>query len=95
MRAAPSTLDQLTLSALIRSGWYDRHLRRMRTIYARRRAQLIAALAAARERLVGLHGMASYRARQGVAAPQLVLGFGNVSEHAIEPAIRAVVDLLR
>jgi len=121
-----STLDQLALAALIRSGRYDRHLRRMRTIYARRRAQLIAALAqhaptvrltglaagfhavahlphssdeqavvaAARERLVGLRGMASYRATPGAAAPQLVLGFGNVSEHAIEPAISAVADLL-
>jgi GntR family transcriptional regulator / MocR family aminotransferase len=38
------TLDQLTLAALIRSGRYDRHLRRMRAVYARRRAQLMAAL---------------------------------------------------
>jgi GntR family transcriptional regulator / MocR family aminotransferase len=122
-----STLDQLTLAALIRSGRYDRHLRRMRAIYARRRTQLIAALArhapgirltglaagfhavahlppsadeyavvaVARERLVGLYGMGPHRATQTAAAPQLVLGFGNVSEHAIEPAIGAVADLLR
>jgi GntR family transcriptional regulator / MocR family aminotransferase len=122
-----STLDQLTLAALIRSGRYDRHLRRMRAVYARRRTQLIAALArhapdirltglaagfhavahlppsadehavvaAARERLVGLYGMGPHRAQQNSAAPQLVLGFGNVSERAIEPAIGAVADLLR
>jgi hypothetical protein len=33
--------------------------------------------------------------QDGVAAPQLVLGFGNVSEHAIEPAISSVADLMR
>jgi GntR family transcriptional regulator / MocR family aminotransferase len=122
-----STLDQLTLAALMRSGRYDRHLRRMRSIYAQRRAQLMTALArhapavrltglaagfhavahlpetsdeqavvaAARERLVGLYGMSDHRARPTAAAPQLVLGFGNVSERAIEPAISAVADLLR
>jgi GntR family transcriptional regulator / MocR family aminotransferase len=122
-----STLDQLTLAALMRSGRYDRHLRRMRAMYGRRRTQLITALAwhapgirltglaagfhavahlrpssdeqavvaAARERLVGLHGMGKYRATQTAAAPQLVLGFGNVSERAIEPAIGTVADLLR
>ena len=40
-----STLDQLVLAALLESGRYDRHLRRMRTIYASRRAALIGALA--------------------------------------------------
>jgi GntR family transcriptional regulator/MocR family aminotransferase len=122
-----STIDQLALAALMRSGRYDRHLRRMRATYARRRAQLITALAthapdirltglaagfhavahlpaasdehavvaAARERLVGLYGMDDYRATPGTAAPQLVVGFGNVSERAIEPAISAVADLLQ
>jgi GntR family transcriptional regulator / MocR family aminotransferase len=52
-------------------------------------------VAAARERLVGLYGMGPHRAQQTTAAPQLVLGFGNVSERSIEPAIRAVADLLR
>jgi GntR family transcriptional regulator/MocR family aminotransferase len=130
-----STLDQLALAALLESGRYDRHLRRMRAIYARRRARLIAALArhapgvrltglaagfhavahlppaadegavvaAARERLVGLYGMGSYRASGATgtapaagpaAPPQLVLGFGDVSERAIEPGIAAVADLL-
>src|SRR5262249_56256743 len=40
-----STLDQLVLAALIESGRYDRHLRRMRAIYAGRRARLIDVLA--------------------------------------------------
>jgi GntR family transcriptional regulator/MocR family aminotransferase len=36
-----SGLDQLTLAALLRSGRYDRHLRKMRGVYARRRGALI------------------------------------------------------
>jgi GntR family transcriptional regulator/MocR family aminotransferase len=39
-----SGLDQLALAALLRSGRYDRHLRKMRGVYARRRAVLIGAL---------------------------------------------------
>jgi len=39
-----SGLDQLALAALLTSGRYDRHLRRMRGVYARRRAALIEAL---------------------------------------------------
>jgi hypothetical protein len=116
----------LALAALIESGRYDRHLRRMRVIYAGRRACLVAALSrhahgvrltglaagfhavahlqasaderavvtAARERLVGLYGMSKYRASGLGGAPQLVLGFGNVSERAIEPGIAAVADLI-
>ena len=121
-----STLDQLALAALLESGRYDRHLRRMRTVYAGRRAVLIDALArhapsirltglaagfhavahlpayaderavvdAARARLVGLHAMGGYRATGEAAPPQLVLGFGNTGEHAIERGIAAVADLL-
>jgi GntR family transcriptional regulator / MocR family aminotransferase len=121
-----SGLDQLTLAALLESGRYDRHLRHMRAVYARRRAVLIGALArhapavrltglaagfhavahlppaageqavaaAARERGVGLYGMAPLRAA-GAAPPQLVLGFGNVGERAVESGIAAVADLLR
>ncbi|MBY8878368.1 MocR-like pyridoxine biosynthesis transcription factor PdxR [Actinacidiphila acidipaludis] len=44
-RGSP-TLDQLALARLIASGRYDRHLRRMRTLYAARRSALVAALAA-------------------------------------------------
>jgi GntR family transcriptional regulator / MocR family aminotransferase len=54
-----------------------------------------AVVAAARERSVGLYGMGGYRATPAAAPPQLVLGFGNVSERAIEPGIVAVADLLR
>jgi GntR family transcriptional regulator / MocR family aminotransferase len=38
-------LDQLALAALMESGRYDRHLRRMRARYARRRGVLVDALA--------------------------------------------------
>jgi len=121
-----STLDQLVLAALLESGRYDRHLRRMRTVYAGRRARLIdilarhapgvrltglaagfhavahlpaaaderAVVAAARERRVGLYGMGGFRAAETAGHPQLVLGFGQVGERAIEPGIAAVADLL-
>jgi GntR family transcriptional regulator/MocR family aminotransferase len=51
-----SGLDQLALAALLRSGRYDRHLRKMRGVYARRRAALIEALGrhAPEVRLTGL-----------------------------------------
>jgi GntR family transcriptional regulator / MocR family aminotransferase len=120
------TIDQLALAALLESGRYDRHLRRMRAIYGSRRAALIGALArhapgiavtglaagfhavahlpaaadeqavvaAARERGVGLEGMSSFRSTGTTKPPQLVLGFGQVSERAIEPAIAAIADLL-
>ena len=121
------TLDQLALATLLTTGRYDRHLRRMRTVYAARRTaladafarhaprvrltglaagfQAVAALppgadetaviAAARDRGVGLHGIGSYRGHPDRAAPAaLVMGFGNVRERAIEPAIAAVCDLL-
>ena len=54
-RGAP-TLDQLALAALIESGRYDRHLRRMRSEYARRREALVSSLAehAPGVRLTGL-----------------------------------------
>jgi len=121
-----STLDQLALAALLESGRYDRHLRRMRAVYASRRTALIGALAqhapgirltglaagfhavahlpagadeqaviaAARERGVGLEGMSSFRSTRATLPPQLVLGFGQVGERAIEPAIAAIADLL-
>jgi GntR family transcriptional regulator/MocR family aminotransferase len=120
-------LDQLTLAALLELGHYDRHLRRMRALYARRRGALLEALAghapavrlsglaagfhavahlpdgadeqaviaAARSRLVGLYGMSTYRASRSTTPPQLVLGFGNLSERAIRQGIAAVGDLLQ
>jgi GntR family transcriptional regulator/MocR family aminotransferase len=121
------TLDQLALATLLTTGRYDRHLRRMRTVYAARRTALTdafarhaprvqltglaagfqavaplppgtdetAVIAAARERRVGLHGIGAYRGNPDSAAqPALVMGFGNVRERAIEPAIAGVADLL-
>ena len=122
-----SGLDQLALALLLQSGRYDRHLRRMRALYASRRAALVDALAsqapgarltglaagfhgvlhlpaladeeaiadAALRRSVGLYPMSSYRASASSASPQLVLGFGNVTEHAIRAGIAAVANLLR
>jgi GntR family transcriptional regulator/MocR family aminotransferase len=120
-------IDQLALARLLTTGRYDRHLRRMRTVYAARRTALTGAfarhapgvqltglaagfhavaplprgadetavIAAARERRVGLHGIGDYRGDPGVAAPPaLFIGFGNVGERAIEPAIAAVADLI-
>ncbi|RAY13699.1 PLP-dependent aminotransferase family protein [Actinomadura craniellae] len=119
-------LDQLALAALIESGRYDRHLRRMRAGYAGRRAALVDALAlhaphveltglaagfhavahlpgdaderavvaAARARSVGLYGMSDYRFSRAATPPQLVLGFGNLSERAIADGIAAIADLL-
>jgi GntR family transcriptional regulator / MocR family aminotransferase len=120
------TIDQLALATLLTTGRYDRHLRRMRTVYAARRTALTdafarhaprvqltglaagfhavaplppgadeaAVIAAARARRVGLHGIGDYRGNPDGAPPALVMGFGNVRERAIEPAIAAVADLL-
>jgi GntR family transcriptional regulator/MocR family aminotransferase len=120
-------LDQLALATLLTTGRYDRHLRRMRTVYAARRTALTdafarhaprvqltglaagfhavaplprgadetAVTAAALERRVGLHGIGEYRGNPDAAAPPaLVMGFGNVRERAIEPAVAAIADQL-
>jgi GntR family transcriptional regulator / MocR family aminotransferase len=125
-RGSP-VLDQLAVATLIESGRYDRHLRRMRAMYAKRRGALVDALsrhastvelsglaagfhavaqlpeaadeqaviAAAQARSVGLYGMSTYRSTRATTPPQLVLGFGNLSERAIHHGIAAVADLLR
>ena len=125
-RGSPG-IDQLALATLIESGRYDRHLRRMRGVYARRRTVLAEAVAqhapqvsvtglaagfhavahlpapvgeqevisAARDRSVGLYGMAAHRSAPAGAPPQLVLGFGNLGERAILAGIAAVGDLLQ
>jgi GntR family transcriptional regulator/MocR family aminotransferase len=124
-RGTPA-LDQLALARLIESGRYDRHLRRMRAVYARKRKALIAALAehapgveltglaagfhavarlpagaderavarAAGERRVGVYPLADYRLGTDDHPPQLVLGFGNLSEDAIRRGVAAIADLL-
>jgi GntR family transcriptional regulator / MocR family aminotransferase len=120
-------LDQLTLAVLIESGRFDRHLRRMRTMYAQRRETLVGALAryapsvqltglaagfhavahlpdtldeqtivaAARNRSVGVYGMSGNRADHAATPPQLVLGFGNLTERAIQTGIATIADLLQ
>jgi GntR family transcriptional regulator / MocR family aminotransferase len=110
----------------MRSGRFDRHLRRMRTLYADRRRTLTEALAelapqvrlsglaagfhavahlpdraneahvigAARDRGVGLYGMSQHRASGLTRPPQLVLGFGNLTDRAIRSGIADIADLL-
>jgi GntR family transcriptional regulator/MocR family aminotransferase len=56
-RGSPG-LDQLALSVLMESGRYDRHLRRMRAVYAGRRDALVAALDRHAPE-VRLHGLAA------------------------------------
>jgi GntR family transcriptional regulator / MocR family aminotransferase len=127
-RCSP-TLEQLALATLVESGRYDRHLRRMRRVYAARRATLIRALSehaprvklhglaagfhavaelgpgadesatveAARTRSVGLYGMSLFRLSEPsgpVPRAQLVLGFGDMSEPAIERGLATIADLL-
>ena len=54
-----------------------------------------AVIAAARRRRVGLYGIGEYRGMaDATAPPALAIGFGNVGERAIAPAIAAVADLL-
>jgi GntR family transcriptional regulator/MocR family aminotransferase len=50
--------------------------------------------AAARERSVGVYPMSRYRADGNPRPPQLVLGFGHLSEQAIRRGIEAIADLL-
>jgi GntR family transcriptional regulator / MocR family aminotransferase len=53
-------------------------------------------IAAARQRGVGLYGIGGYRSGgEAAGPPALVMGFGNVKERAIDPAIAAVADLVR
>lgn len=124
-RGTPA-LDQLALAQLMQSGRYDRHLRRMRAVYARKRDALIGALAehapavrltgsaagfhavarlpatadeiavsgAARARRVGVEPIADYHLSQHDHQPQLVLGFGDLSEAAIRHGIATIGDLL-
>jgi GntR family transcriptional regulator/MocR family aminotransferase len=51
-------------------------------------------VAEARRRSIGLYGMNSYRPSGRTGAPQLVLGFGDLSESAIERGIAAITDLI-
>ena len=124
-RGSP-TLNQRALAALIESGRFDRHLRRMRAVYSGRRTALVEALAehapdmrltglaagfhaiahlpdgtaeqAVIERAaaadVGMYGMSPQRWDRNEAPPQLVLGFGNLTERAIRSGIQAAGPVL-
>jgi GntR family transcriptional regulator/MocR family aminotransferase len=48
----------------------------------------------ARSRSVGLYGMSAYRASHAPDPPQLLLGFGNTSQRAIQTGITLIGDLL-
>ena len=115
------TLDQLALASFIDRGELDRHLRRMRLRYRRRRDRLVTAIgdhlpdhevggAAA-----GLHvtvalapdadidavlaratarGVGVFATRHA-GRPLLLVGYANIAEEAIEPAIRALALAVR
>jgi GntR family transcriptional regulator/MocR family aminotransferase len=54
-----------------------------------------AIVSAARARSIGLHGMSEFRSSGATRPPQLVLGFGNLSNESIESGVHAISDLLR
>jgi GntR family transcriptional regulator / MocR family aminotransferase len=116
----PSPLNQLALSELIERGELDRHLRRQRRRYSRRREALLEALArelpearvsgaaaglyvvvglpegvsertaldAARARGIAIEGV-------GGPVPALVVGYANLADAAVAPAIDALAASLR
>src|SRR5690606_21486971 len=74
-RGSPG-LDQLALAHLMRSGRYDRHLRRMRGVYGERRAALLDAITR-HAPAVGVRGLAAgfhavLRLPPGVDEPAVV-----------------------
>jgi GntR family transcriptional regulator / MocR family aminotransferase len=114
-------LDQLALAAFIERGELDRHLRRMRLRYRRRRDWLVAALgrylpeAQVGGAAAGLHvtvalapdadvdavlarasgrGVAVFAA-QHAGRPLLLVGYANIAEASIEPAVRALAAAVR
>jgi GntR family transcriptional regulator / MocR family aminotransferase len=118
-------VGQLALCDFIERGELDRHVRRMRLRYQRRRDSLLTALArwlpqgrptgaaagvfelvelpdganesallaAAATRGVGMEGLSWHRFTHG-GAPALVLGYGNLSEPAIEHGVRLIAEAL-
>jgi GntR family transcriptional regulator / MocR family aminotransferase len=119
-------IGQLALRDFIARGELDRHVRRMRLLYQRRRETLLGALArwlpdgrvsspgaaglfelvtlpddvdehalvmAAARRGVGVEGLALHRFRPG-GPPGLLLGYGNLSEPAIEQGVRLIAEAL-
>jgi GntR family transcriptional regulator/MocR family aminotransferase len=120
-------LEQLTLADFIARGELDRHLRRMRTTYPRRRDALVATLddrapwlevtgiAAGLHATVRLpegndeHAIVEEARRRRIAVgpmaenwtdprgrpPTLLLGYGQIQEAAIRPAVRALAEAIR
>jgi GntR family transcriptional regulator / MocR family aminotransferase len=111
-------LDQLALAEFIERGELDRHLRRMRVRYRRRRDALIAAFERELPELgiggaaAGLHltlalpeggdaeAIVARAAARGVAvlgcAPSLLfVGYANIADAAIEPAVAALAEAVR
>ncbi len=116
-------IGQLALRDFIVRGELDRHVRRMRTIYQRRREALLEALArhlpaartssaaaglfvlvglpdsvdepelikAAAARGVGMEGLSLHRFTPD-GSPALLLGFGNLTEPAIEQGVRLLSE---
>jgi GntR family transcriptional regulator/MocR family aminotransferase len=112
-RGAP-TIDQLALADFIERGALDRHLRRSRRTYRRRRDALVAGLPDGRVGGIaaGLHltlrvdgdelAVQTAAARRGVAVdvlsrhrmtpgdPVLLLGYGNLPQAAVSPAVASL-----
>jgi GntR family transcriptional regulator / MocR family aminotransferase len=101
--AHTSSFEQLTLAEFITSGAYDRHVRRVRLAYRRRRDRLVAALAAHAPGVrvtgiaAGLHAVAELGPGQreeqviarGAARGVAIEGLGGyaLSEHTRGPAL--------
>ena len=114
-------LDQLALASFIERGELDRHLRRMRLRYRRRRDGLVAAIAdhlpdhEVGGAAAGLHvtvalapdtdvdAVLARAAARGVGLlatqheghPLLLVGYANITEAAIEPAVSALAAAVR
>jgi GntR family transcriptional regulator / MocR family aminotransferase len=118
-------VEQLALADYIERGELDRHLRRTRVVYRRRRDALVDALARhlpgclpegvaaglhlilrlppatdervlleqARGRGIALSGLSEHAVRP--AGPALLLGYGRISEPAIERGVRELAEALR
>ena len=101
-----SALEQLTFAELIVSGAFDRHIRRMRGIYGRRRDELVHALACTRPglRLTGIsaglhavaylpeHGLSERQVRSRAARHSLALHIlSSYWHHPPQPAPQAII----
>jgi GntR family transcriptional regulator/MocR family aminotransferase len=120
-------IDQQALASFVRRGDLDRHLRRMRTRYRRRRDLLVATLAdalpeatvrgiaaglhvtaelpdhhdehaihdEARNRRIDVTTMGEFWAEPGSGPPTLLLGYGQIPEHAIPTAVGELAAAVR